>query len=175
MATPFLGEIRMFGGNFAPVNWAMCAGQLMAIDQNTALFAVLGTIYGGDGVTTFALPDLQGRTPLHWGTGLGLSNYQIGQKAGVENTSLLVNNMPSHTHTVKCDGTQGGQPGPTNNVLGTVNATAAEKIYSNAAATATMNPAMIGPAGQNIPFGIQQPYLCITFIIALQGIFPSQN
>ena len=103
MADPFLGEIRLFGGNFAPQGWALCNGQLLSISQNTALFSILGTTYGGDGIQTFALPNLQGRVPIHWGQGAGLSAYNLGQSGGSENVTLLVNQIPAHSHLVSSD------------------------------------------------------------------------
>src|SRR5437667_9113581 len=115
MATPFLGEIRCFGFTFAPVGWAFCNGQLLSIAQNDALFALLGTTYGGDGVTTFGLPDLRSRFPLGMGQGSGLSNYIIGQLAGTENVTLTANQIPAHNHAPACNSTTGDQGGPTNN------------------------------------------------------------
>ena len=174
MADPFLGEIRMFGGNFAPTGWALCNGQLLSIAQNTALFSILGTFYGGNGTTTFGLPDLRGRVPVHQGQGNGLSPYVVGQMSGTENVTLLSTQMPTHTHTVQCDGQAGGKTNPTGNFPGTVGGTSQEKMYS-AANNASMAPAMIGPSGGNQPHPNIQPILCVTFIIALVGIFPSRN
>lgn len=174
MSEPFLGEIRMFGGTFAPTGWALCNGQLLPISQNTALFSILGTTYGGNGTSTFALPDLRGRVAVHQGQGAGLSPYLPGEQTGVENVTLLQNQMPIHNHVVNADGNAGGKTTPTGNFPGTVSGTAAEKIYSGASG-ATMNPAMIASAGGSQPVKIIQPVLCVTFIIALQGIFPSRN
>lgn len=171
----YLGEIRMFAGNFAPVGWALCNGQLLAINQYTALFSILGTTYGGNGTSNFALPNLQGRVPIHWGTGTGLSPYTIGEMSGSQNVTLLSSQMPIHSHLVNADGGGGGKNVPTNNFPGTVSSSATEKIYSAGPGNTTMNPAMIGNAGGNQPFSIVQPFLCVTFIIALQGIFPSRN
>jgi microcystin-dependent protein len=174
MSEPFLGEIRMFGGNFAPTGWAMCNGQLMAISQNTALFSILGTTFGGNGTTTFGLPDMRGRVPVHQGSGPGLSTYVLGEMTGSENVTLTQNQMPIHSHIVNADSNAGGKTTPTSNFPGAVSGTAAEKIYSSANTT-TMNPAMIANAGGSQPFPIIQPILCVTFIIALVGIFPSRN
>ena len=174
MADPFLGEIRMFGGNFAPTGWALCNGQLLSIAQNTALFSLLGTIYGGDGVTTFALPDLRGRVPLNQGQGPGLSAYTPGEQTGAESVTLLVNQMPIHNHAVNADGQASGKNSPAGNFPGTVAGTATEKMYSGASNT-TMNQTMIGNAGGSQPLRIIQPVLCVTFIIALNGIYPSRN
>lgn len=172
MATGFIGEIRMFAGNFPPRGWALCNGQLLSIAQNTALFSILGTTYGGNGQTTFGLPNLQGRVPMHWGT--GLSTYAQGQMAGVENVTLLQSQMPIHSHLVNASSNGGNQASPANN-LPAVESTGTSLDYSNGAVNTTMNPATIGNAGGGQPFSIVQPYLTVTFIIALQGIFPSRN
>ncbi len=165
----------LFAGNFAPLNWALCNGQTLSISQYQALFSILGTTYGGNGTTTFQLPDLRGRVPIHAGQGTGLSPYALGQFAGSESVALTVAQMPSHSHLVGCDST----PGKTNTPKGHIPAaslqTLQEKLYSTNAADSTMSPAMIGPSGQNLPVNILQPYLTLNFIIALNGIFPSRN
>ena len=172
MAEPFLGEIRMFGGNFAPTGWALCNGQLLSIAQNTALFSILGTYFGGDGVTTFGLPNLQGRVAVHWGQGAGLSPYNLGQNGGSENVVLQVNQMPAHSHLVSSDtGDTGASSHPNGQLLASSGANA---IY-NKNADSTMNPSMIQNAGGSQPHPNIQPYQCVTFIIALQGIYPSRN
>jgi microcystin-dependent protein len=170
----------MFGGNFAPYGWAMCNGQLMAISQNTALFAILGTNFGGNGVSTFGLPDFRGRVPVSQGQGLGLSTYVVGELTGTENVTLLQNQMPTHTHLVGCDNNSADSTvfDPTNSFVcaqpsGGQGGTGTP-LYS-ASSNQTMNPAMITPAGGSQPFSILQPLLCVTFIIALNGIFPSRN
>ena len=179
MSDPYIGEIRMFGGNFAPTGWMLCNGQLLPITQYTALFSILGTTFGGDGRTTFGLPNLQGRVPIHWGTGAGLSSYVLGEEGGVENTTLLSNQMPLHTHLVNASSTAPARGGssPANAYPSapavTPNTTVVE-AYSPTA-NATMNPAMIGTAGGSVPFPILQPFLCVTFIIAFNGIFPTRN
>lgn len=169
-----IGEIRLFAGNFAPRNWAFCNGQLLSIAQNTALFSILGTTYGGNGQTTFALPDLRSRVPVHPGQGPGLSNYVLGQTAGVETVTLTQNQLPSHTHAVNAVANGGNQAAPTGN-LPAVESTGTSQNYSNAAATGQMGPNMIGNTGGNQPFTVVQPYQCLNYIIALYGIFPSRN
>lgn len=174
MASPFLGEIKMFGGNFAPLGYAFCNGQLLSIAQNTALFSILGTTYGGNGQTTFALPNLQGRVPIHFGQGAGLSTYNLGEISGVETVTLSQNQIPTHTHALAANSAAGtdGVPG-TNKVLAT--STARDKLYSTSAPNVTLAPQSIGTVGGSQPHTNLQPYLAINFIIALQGIFPSRN
>lgn len=169
----FLGEIRMFAGNFAPTGWAFCQGQLLPIAQNQALFSLLGTTYGGDGRTTFALPDLRGRVPVGFGQGPGLSNRVIGEQFGSELVTLNINQMPSHNHTVNAVTTEGNQNLPTNSLP--ANTKTLDKEYSNANANTTMKATMVNPTGGNQPFGVTQPSLGVNFIIALQGIYPSRN
>jgi microcystin-dependent protein len=173
MSDPFIGQICVFGFNFAPRNWATCDGQIMSIATNTALFSLLGTTYGGNGQTTFALPDLRGRTSIHQGQGPGLSAYSLGQVAGTENTTLTLNNLATHAHTfappcVDDDATSGI---PTARSL----ANSSSNIYANPTGTATMAPGNTGGAGSGQPFGIQPPYLVVNWCIAIQGIFPSRN
>ena len=174
MATPILGEIRMFGGNFAPRGWAFCNGQILPITQNTALFSLLGTMYGGNGINTFALPDLRGRVPNHFGQGPGLSNYTQGQVGGTESVTLLQSQLPAHSHSVNAVAAGGNQASPAGN-LPAIESTGTSLNFSSSAANATMNPATIGNTGQGQPLPVIQPYLTINFIIALQGIFPSRN
>lgn len=168
-----LGEIRMFAGNFAPTGWAFCQGQLLPIAQNTALFSLLGTTYGGDGRTTFALPDLRGRVPVGFGQGPSLSNRVIGEKFGTETVTLTTAQMPAHSHTVNAVTTEGNQNLPTNSLP--ANTKALDKEYSDANANTTMKATMVNPTGGNQPFGVTQPSLGVNFIIALQGIYPSRN
>lgn len=173
---PYLASIVMFAGNFAPRGWAFCAGQILPIAQNTALFSLLGTTFGGNGQTTFALPDLRGRAPVGQGQGPGLSNIDLGEVAGSETVTLLGTNMPAHNHTVGCDGTGSSSLNPVANIPGlSDDRNASVTVYSAAAPNGTMNPAMIGMAGGNQPFNNRNPYLGINFIIALEGIFPSRN
>ena len=174
MATPILGEIRLFAGNFAPRGYALCNGQLLSISQNTALFSLLGTTYGGNGTTNFALPNLQGRVPIHMGTGATGSSYLEGQQGGTEVVTLNVNQMPAHNHFVNSVASGGNQASPPNN-LPAIESTGTSLNYSNAPATGQMNPTMLTAAGGGQPFPVVQPYLVINFIIALQGIFPSRN
>ncbi|MFV0566642.1 MAG: phage tail protein [Flavobacteriaceae bacterium] len=169
---PYIGEIRMFAGNFAPNGWALCNGQLLSINQNQALFSLLGTTYGGNGQTTFALPDLQGRVPVHAGSGPGLTTRVLGEKSGTETNTLSINQMPSHSHTVNAVVEDGTQAVPTNNLpAGTK---ALDKEYSNAAANTTMKSNMISNTGGGQPVNNMQPYQTVNFIIALQGIYPSR-
>ncbi len=188
---PLLGTIQAFGFNFAPRGWAFCNGQLLPISQNTALFSLLGTIYGGDGRTTFALPDLRGRVMIGFGQGPGLSNHPIGQKSGAENTTLTVTNLPAHNHqaslsgssvTLKASSSAGTSPAPSSrsNVL---SAATSGNIYTNKTPDVDLNvgndvasgSVTIGNTGGNIPFNNMQPYLAINVCIALVGIFPSRN
>ncbi len=174
MAEPFLGEIRLFAFNFAPVGWAFCSGQLLSISQNTALFALLGTFYGGNGVNTFALPDLQSRIAVGQGQGAGLSPYVIGQAGGSEGITLAESEMPSHTHLAS--GNQGGGNSlvPTECVW-SADAAGGSAPYTNAAPNVNMSPNAINAAGGNQPHENRQPYLAISYCIALHGIFPSRN
>ncbi len=175
MANNYLGEIRMAGFNFAPVGWAFCNGQLMSIQQNTALFSLLGTTFGGDGIQNFALPNLQSRVPIHFGTGPGLSSYVLGQAAGNESVTLNQQQMPQHNHLVNAIASGGNQAGPSGN-LPAIESTGTSLDYSNSPpAGTTMNAQMIGIAGSSQPHTNIQPYLTVNFIIALTGIFPSRN
>jgi microcystin-dependent protein len=171
MSEPFLGEIRMFGFNFPPKGWALCNGQTLSISSYAALFALLGTTYGGNGTTTFNLPNLQGRVPLHQGT--GLSTYVIGQSAGVENVTLLSTQIPAHSHIVQCNTGGGNQASPANGYPA-VESTGTSLDYSSAANN-TMSPTMIENAGGGQAHTNIQPYLCVNFCIALAGIFPSRS
>ena len=163
MATPFIGQITMVAFNFAPKGFALCNGQLLAINQNQALFSILGTTYGGNGQTTFALPNLQGRVPLHMGSG-----YTIGQTGGAEIVTLQ-SNQAGHTHPVSATATV-----TTNAAAGNFPAAAASSIYGSGTDTA-MNPAIVSSAGGSQPHNNLQPYLVINYVIALTGIFPSRN
>jgi microcystin-dependent protein len=171
MSDPFLGEIRMFGFNFAPYGWAMCNGQLLPISQNTALFSLLGTTYGGDGQTTFQLPNLQSRVAIHQGQGSGLSLYDIGQASGSETVTLTQNQMPQHSHSVSAS----SAPGTSGRPASAVPARSTGEVYAGSSDGTTMSPSMIGNAGGSQPHTNIQPYLTLNFCIALQGIFPSRN
>jgi len=179
MSEPFIGQIIQFGGNFAIRGYALCNGQILSIAQNTALFSILGTTYGGNGQTTFALPDLRGRAALHWGQGPGLSNYSLGQVGGTESTTLTQNNLPPHSHNLNVSaGGKGNAAVPTGNFIGVGNVpSSGENVnnFNNAAATGAMNAGSITGGGSSVPFNNIQPYLCISFLIALEGIFPSRN
>jgi microcystin-dependent protein len=173
MSEPFLGQVIMAGFNFAPKSYAMCNGQLLPIAQNTALFSLLGTTFGGDGRVTFGLPDLRGRTPLHQGQGPGLSNYVMGQSAGQETHTLIVNEMPMHNHVAQAN-SSANQVFPQGMIWGG-ESTGTLAIYSNSTADSQFAPTAIGSAGGNQPHNNMQPYEVINFCIALAGIFPSRN
>jgi microcystin-dependent protein len=170
MSSPFLGEIRIFPYTFAPRGWAFCAGQILSIAQNTALFSLLGTNYGGNGQTTFGLPDLRGRAPIGQGQGPGLTNISLGEMAGVESTTLLSTNMPQHTHSL-AEGTTSTTKNPTGKYIGLSSGGAA---YTDTK-TGAMAADAIGLSGGSQPFSIRNPYLGLSPCIALEGIFPSRN
>jgi len=174
---PFVAEIRIFAGNFAPKGWAMCDGQLMSISQNTALFSLLGTTYGGDGKSTFALPNLQGSAPLQAGQGPGLSLRDLGETGGEQTVTLLQTEMPLHTHTARCSDLAGNQVSPAGGVWamtttrrGSVNAYAPTSMNK-----ATMHPLALSISGGNLPHNNMPPFLTLNFIIALQGVFPPRS
>lgn len=174
MSECFVGEIRMFGGNYAPVQWAMCEGQFLPISQNDALFSLLGTIYGGDGVNTFALPDLRGRVPIHMGQGPGLSTRVIGQSFGSENVTLTGQNLPNHTHALNAASGDGTSNNPAGNILGA--GTNTVQVYNSAVtAPVSMNGAAVGTTGGSQAHSNLMPTQCVNFIIALYGIYPSRN
>ncbi len=174
MSEPFIGEIRIFAGNFAPRGWQLCQGQILPIAQNTALFSILGVTYGGNGQTTFALPDLRGRYPMQQGQGPGLSPRALGEQGGTETVTLLSNQMPAHNHALVCSNAQADQGTPEGNVLA---ADQGGTTFNFVAApiNATMNPVTIGVAGGSQPHSNMSPFLAINFIIALEGIYPSRN
>jgi microcystin-dependent protein len=175
---PVLGIITMFGGTFAPRGWAMCQGQILSIAQNTALFTILGTTYGGNGQTTFALPDLRGRTPVHPGSGPGTSNFSLGQVSGQEYVTLLLSNLPAHTHTGTLTMGVSTVAATTDEPIGGVPAVGSVNSWQQGATPDGQlggTSAAVQPAGGGQPFTIRQPYLAINFIIALEGIFPSRN
>jgi len=173
MSEPFLGQIAIFPYNFAPRNWAFCQGQILSIAQNTALFALIGTTYGGNGQTTFALPDMRGRFANSSGQGPGLSSYDLGQVAGSESETLTVSNLAAHTHTFAPKALDGDAAFtiPTGHVL----ATTAANIYANPSGTDTMAAGNTGITGGNQPVPNMNPYLTLNFCIAVNGIFPSRN
>jgi microcystin-dependent protein len=173
MSEPFLGEIRPFAGNFAPRGWALCDGQLLSIAQNTALFSILGTAYGGDGRVTFALPNLQGRTPIGAGQGPGLSDRPLGESFGSSSVTLINSELPAHHHTfngsreVATAGSPEGQVLASTSALPVYHAPKSDRV--------ALNPTSIAPSGGSQPHNNLQPYLALTFIIALEGIFPSRG
>jgi microcystin-dependent protein len=173
MSNPFLAEIRIFAGNFAPKGWALCDGQLMSISQNTALFSLLGTTYGGNGTSNFALPNLQGSAPMHPGQGPGLSNRFLGETGGEQTLTLLQSEMPTHTHTASCNAGMGDQYGPTGFFWATD--AGGNDEYAPAGDNNTMAPGAISIAGGSLPHNNLQPFLTLTFIIALQGVFPPRT
>jgi len=182
MANPFVAEIRIFPFNFAPLGWAFCDGQLLPLSQNTALFSLLGTTYGGDGKSNFALPNLQGRTPMFYGQGPGLGLYDIGEAAGSDTVTLLTSELPSHSHTVNATTVQGTVADPNNAMLSEGNwsnqgNSGAVNYYIADTATpqTTMNPGMVGVAGSSFPHNNMMPYLTLNFCIALQGVFPPRT
>ncbi|NQX78657.1 tail fiber protein [Gilvibacter sp.] len=180
---PFLGQIQCVGFTFAPVGWAKCEGQLLAIASNSALFALLGTIYGGDGRTTFALPDLRGRVAIHSGSGPGLPSYSIGQRSGTATTTLSLANLPSHTHTgvLNASGANADTSAPfTGASLATPGQQSGRSFvpslgFNSATPDQALNGLSIGAAGGSTAFNNMQPYLTVTWIIALTGIFPSRS
>ena len=174
MSEPFVAEIRMFGGNFAPRGWAFCDGQLLAVSQNDALFSLIGTIYGGDGRTTFGLPDLRGRLAIHAGTGPGLSPRRLGAKGGSESETLTVNQLPSHTHPVQASSGSGTSTSPVGNYPAAVPLTAQ---YQNvgAGSPGTVQMEQTDAVGGSRSHTNLAPALCVHYIIALVGIYPSRN
>ncbi|WP_296151626.1 tail fiber protein [uncultured Flavobacterium sp.] len=177
----YIGIIKLFAGNFEPRGWAFCNGQILSIAQNTALFSILGTTYGGNGQTTFALPNLKSRIPVGAGQGTGLSNYQLGQVSGTESTTLLLQNMPAHNHAITgnvkipVNDSNADADGPVGAYLGTPS----ESIYSGStngfAANADSSTLATGIVGNNIPISNLQPILALNYIICLQGLFPPRN
>lgn len=172
MSEPFVGEIRMFAGNFAPRGWAFCDGQLLAVSQNDALFSLLGTIYGGDGRTTFGLPDLRGRIPIHAGTGPGLSPRRLGGKGGAEKVTLTVNQLPSHTHAMQASSDPATTPNPQGAVL---SESLTSTPYIQDTQLVSLSSESITNVGGSRSHTNLMPFLCIHFIIALVGIYPSRH
>jgi microcystin-dependent protein len=167
MAQPYVGEIRIFAGNFAPAGWMFCEGQLLPISENETLFQLLGTTYGGDGESTFALPDLRGRIPLHQGSG-----FILAETGGVEQVTLTVSQIPSHSHALLASNAVGGQTNPAGAL---VSQSTQATLYINDDPNGQMPAYTVGQAGNNQPHNNFQPYLCVDFIISLFGIFPSQT
>jgi microcystin-dependent protein len=177
MSNPFVAEIRIFPFNFAPKGWAFCDGQLLVLSQNTALFSLLGTTYGGDGKTTFALPDLQGAVPLQQGQGPGLSLYDLGEQTGSDTVTLLTSEMPGHTHTMEADFDHFNAKATSPNGAVLVN-DSPKLTFANAPTAPNlqmMNPAMISVAGGSLPHNNLMPYLTLNYCIALQGVYPPRT
>lgn len=172
MADPFVAEIRIVPFNFAPTGWAFCDGTLLPIMQNTALFSLLGTFYGGDGRSTFALPDLRGRAPLFMGQGPGLSNYDLGQNGGQAAVTLIQSELPLHNHQVRANSGVASVDTPVNNVWAS-GARGRPLVYATSANTTSLQA--FAMAGQSQPHNNRQPFLCLNFIIALQGVFPPRG
>jgi microcystin-dependent protein len=170
MSEPYVGEIRMFGGNFAPSGWAMCAGQLLAISENDTLFTLIGTTYGGDGQSTFGLPNLQGRVPIHQGQG-----FTIGQLGGTESVTLTTSQLPVHSHPMLATNDQGSQTSPGNAFAGSLPSQGQAFPYGTDEPFDSLDGSSIGSVGGSQPHENLQPYLTVSFIISLFGIFPTQN
>ncbi|QNN43773.1 phage tail protein [Pedobacter roseus] len=171
----YVGEIRMFAGTFAPVNWHLCDGATLPISQNEVLYTLLGTTYGGDGVTTFAIPDLRGRVPVHMGTGPGLTPVVLGQKSGTEQVTMTVSQMASHTHPLMAQSAEGNANLPTNNAFANTGSTDPDFAPNTVTPDVVMGSQSVSSAGGNVPFGISQPSLAVNYIIALNGIYPARN
>jgi microcystin-dependent protein len=167
MAQPYVGEIRMFAGNFAPAGWMFCEGQLLPISEFETLFNLIGTTYGGDGQSTFALPDLRGRLPIHFGNG-----FTLAETGGVEDVTLTVSQIPAHSHPYLASTAVGGQASPASNV---VSQSTTPKLYEAVSGSGNFSANAIGSTGGSQPHSNFQPYLCVDFIISLFGIFPSQT
>ncbi len=173
MADPFVAEIRIFPFNFAPKGWAWCDGQLMPLSQNTALFSLLGTTYGGNGKSNFALPDLQGRAPMHPGQGPGLSLHDLGETGGSETVSLLESEIPAHSHALRGNNTLGDTPSPVAHTLARYSNNAYQQTTNSG--LVFMSPNAVTPAGGDQPHNNLQPFLTFYFCIALQGVFPPRG
>jgi microcystin-dependent protein len=174
--TPYIAQITGFGFQFAAKGWALCAGQLMSIQQNQALFAILGTTYGGNGIQNFALPDLRGRVPIHWGSGPGLSPYVLGETAGRQNVTVLASQLPLHSHALNANTGISSLGPPSGNVLSQGPPIGANQTnWYATSANGSMNPAAISNTGGSQPISLIQPYNVINYSIALNGIFPSRN
>jgi microcystin-dependent protein len=174
LADPFVAEIRIFPFNFAPTGWAFCDGQLMPLSQNTALFSLLGTTYGGDGKSTFALPDLQGRAPMHPGQGAGLSNHALGEPGGVDSVTLLTSEIPAHNHGMRAQTVDNADITNVTSASAYAPSTGGT-LYQNSSDGGTLAPEALPPAGGSLPHNNLQPYLTLSFNIALQGVFPPRS
>lgn len=180
MSEAYIGEIRIFAGNYPPKDWAFCNGQLLPIAQNTALFSILGVQYGGDGKTNFALPNLLGRAPMHQGDGAGLTPRSVGEQVGTESVTLLINEIPTHTHVAQAVAAPGSSNQPDNQLwaetpkVGRPGKEKQEPLY-DATVNAKLNPAALDPAGGSQPHNNMQPFLVLNYIICLQGEFPARD
>lgn len=175
MSNQFVAEIRIFAGNFAPTGWATCDGQLLPISQNTALFSLLGTTYGGNGTTNFALPNLQGSAPMQQGQGPGLTNRLLGETGGEQTVTLLVSEMPAHPHQAQANAGGNNKTSPIGNAWSTLGSTRTPPPLYSDAQNGQMNPLSLSLTGGSLPHNNMSPYLCLTFIIALQGVFPPRS
>lgn len=178
MSSPFVAEIRMFGFNFAPKGWAFCDGQLLPISQNTALFSLLGTFYGGDGKSTFGLPDLQGNSPMNQGQGPGLSQRFVGESAGQQAVTLIQTEMPAHNHVMNCysGAADSDSPGPTATWSSTGGGRLGPNLYTASnTSPVNMSTLALGFAGTSLPHNNMPPYLTVNFCIALQGVYPARS
>jgi microcystin-dependent protein len=175
MANPFVAEIRIFPFNFAPKGWAFCDGQLLALSQNTALFSLLGTTYGGDGKATFALPNMQGNAPLHAGQGQGLSQYFLGEDGGSTTVTLLQSEIPMHTHNLTGDVSQATDTTPAGGLAGYARLPSSDAYKNTTTGVTPMSPNAIAPAGGGQPHNNMMPYLTLNFCIAMQGVFPPRT
>lgn len=175
MSDQFLGEIRMVGFNFAPIGWAQCNGQLLSISQNTALFSLLGTYYGGDGKSTFALPNFQAVGPISQGNGSGLSPRVLGETGNSYTVTLTTTQIPSHNHPVNCISGGGNSTSAANNVWAAEGGREGKSLYTNNPGPVNMNAQAIKFAGGGLPHNNLQPYLTVTFVIAMQGIYPPRG
>lgn len=171
MSMPYVGEIRMFAGNFAPAGWMFCEGQVLSISENDTLFNLIGTTYGGDGQATFALPNLASRVPIHHGTGPDGTPYQIGEMGGVESVTLTTQQIPAHNHALIASNDLGTLSTPQGNLT----AQSAVKLYRGGVGSVALHPASIAPVGGSQPHENMQPFLCVNFIISLFGVYPTQN
>jgi microcystin-dependent protein len=175
MTLPFVAEVKIFAGNFAPRGWALCNGQILPIQQNTALFSLIGTFYGGNGTSNFGLPNLQGNVPLGQGQGPGLSPYVIGETSGTANVTLLTSEVPTHTHTMQGFAGRGGTPAKVPEANSSLTTSQGGSLYAAAGSAAPLDPTMVSQAGGSQPHNNMMPYLALTFIIALVGVFPPRN
>lgn len=175
MSSPFVAEIRMFAGNFAPKGWARCDGQILPISQNTALFSLLGTVYGGDGKSNFALPNLQASSPIQHGQGPGLSLRDIGETGGTANVTLLSTEMPAHAHPMMADGFDSGDNRAPSPDMALAKCSPGNAYVAGNVSPVSMNPGTLAVMGGSLPHNNRQPYLAVTFIIALQGVFPPRG